>query len=60
MSKLIVSKCDICNQNIALNVIKATNPELTQGLLYQYKVCYKCADKIHAAIQEMRRNNNDN
>ena len=54
MSELIVPKCDICNQ-IATNVIKATNPVLTQGLIYQYKVCYKCADKIHAAIQEMRR-----
>ena len=54
MSELLAPKCDICNQ-IALNIIKATNPELTQGLIFQYKVCDKCADKIHAAIQEMRR-----
>ena len=59
MAELLAPKCDICHKNIAVNIIKATNPTLTQGLIYQYKVCYKCVGKIYVAMQEIRRAEND-
>ena len=48
-----MNHCQICGCEIGTpNVVKCTNPVLTQGLLWTYNVCDICARAINDSIEE--------
>lgn len=53
-----MNHCQICGCEIGTpNIIKCTNPILTQGLLWKYEVCDICARAVDEFIEEQRGRN---
>lgn len=50
-----MNHCPICGCEMGTpNIVKCTNPILTQGLLWRYEVCDVCARAIRGFIEERK------